>query len=456
MKIQPLPRQIKFINNRNNYGVIKMLKKTIILIFIFSILLSAQLFAQQVLDKVVAVVEDEIILQSELAQFTLNLAYQMGIDPRKDVEQLNKIKGETLQNLINQKILLARAEEDSIVVEERQVDSVLEEQVGQMIQRVGSEEELEKQLGQSIQKIKRSFREDVRKNLKVDMLRNTKFMQIKIARREVEQFYNTMKDSLPQLKETVDVSHILINIKPGEQSELQARQKAEGLLERQKKGEDFITLCSEYSEDPGSKSRGGELGFIQRGDFVPEFEEVAFLLQPGDYSDIVKTRFGFHIIQCIGRKGDKINVRHLLILLQPNSDDETTTINKINDVRKLFDNTEADFAEIAKAHSDDETTKDQGGHLGLLELENLQEQEFKNAIEELEVGEVSQPFKTKFGWHVLKLNAREEAREIKVEKDWDKIEAWALNIKRQNEFQKWLEEIKKDVYVDIKATDSGL
>jgi len=430
-----------------------MLKNTIILIFILSTLISSQLYAQQVLDKVVAVVEDEIILQSELAQFTLNLAYQMGIDPRKDVEKFNQIKGETLQNLINQKILLARAEEDSIVVEERQVDSVLEEQIAQMVQRVGSEEELEKQLGQSIKKIKRGFREDVRKNLKVDMLRNTKFMQIKIARREVEQFYTTMKDSLPELKETVDVSHILLNIKPGEESEKKAREKADELLERKNSGEDFISLCTQYSEDPGSKSRGGELGFIQRGDFVPEFEEVAFLLQPGESSDIVKTRFGFHIILCIDRKGDKINVRHLLILLQPNSDDETTTIKQINDVRKLLDNPEVDFAEIATEHSDDETTKEQGGHLGLLELENLQEQEFKNAIEGLEVGEVSQPFKTKFGWHILKLNAREEAREIVVEKDWDKIEAWALNIKRQNEFQKWLEEIKKDVYVDIKVDD---
>ncbi len=431
-----------------------MLKKPIVLIFVLLIQAFPQLYAQQVLDKVVAVVEDEIILQSELAQFTLNLAYQMGIDPSKDAEKFNQIQGETLQNLINQKILLARSEEDSIVVEERQVDSVLEEQIAQMVQRIGSEEELEKQMGESIKKIKRNFREDVRKNLKVETLRNTKFMQIKIARREVEQFYNSMKDSLPDLKETVDVSHILLTIKAGDQSEKLAREKAEGLLERQKNGEDFISLCSQYSEDPGSKSRGGELGFIQRGDFVPEFEEVAFLLQPGEFSDIVKTRFGFHIIQCIDRKGDKINVRHLLILLQPDEDDETTTIKKINDIKKLLDNPEADFAGIAKENSDDETTKEQGGHLGLLELENLQEQEFKNAIEGLEVGELSQPFKTKFGWHILKLNAREEARAIEVEKDWDKIEAWALNIKRQNEFQKWLEEIKQDVYVDIKVTDS--
>ena len=91
-----------------------------------------------------------------------------------------------------------------------------------------------------------------------------------------------------------------------------------------------------------------------------------------------------------------------------------------------------------------------------IQLDNLQEKEFKNTIETLEVGEISQPFKTKFGWHILKLNGRENAREVDIDKDWDKIEAWALNIKRQREFQKWLEEIKKDVYVDIKVADSQM
>ncbi len=431
-----------------------MLRKSFFLLISFVICFSSQIRSQQVLDKIVAVVEDEIILASELNQFSLNLAYQLGVDPRKDPEKFNKLMSETLQNLINQKLLLARAEEDSIVVEEHQVDSVLEEQIASMIQRVGSAEELEKQLGESIKKIKRNFKDDVRKNLKVEMLRKTKLAQIKITRREVEQFYETMKDSLPELKETVDISHILLTIKPGEASEKLARGKAEKLLESQRAGENFEELCRQYSEDPGSKAQAGELGFIQRGDFVPEFEEVAFLLQPGEFSDIVKSRFGFHIIQCVARKGDKINVRHLLILLQPTKDDEKDTFEKIKQVRKLLAQPGTDFAEITKQYSDDETTKDQGGELGLLELENLQEKEFKNAIEGLEVGEISQPFKTKFGWHILKLNARHEARKISIDTDWDKIESWALNMKGQREFQKWLEEIKKDVYVDIKTTDS--
>jgi peptidyl-prolyl cis-trans isomerase SurA len=406
--------------------------------------------AQQVLDKVIAVVENEAILRSELTQYALNIAFQYRIDPRREPEKFQQLQNETLQNLINQKILLAKAEEDSIEVEERQVDSVLEEQINRMIEQVGSAQKLEEQMGMSINKLKRNFRDDVRKNLRVEKLQQTKFNLIKITRREVEEFYNSAKDSLPELKETVDISHILINVEAGQASEQEAREKIAGYLQQVKSGADFAELCRKYSEDPGSAARGGEIGFMERGDFVPEFEEVAFLLEPGQISDIVKTRFGFHIIQCIERKGDKINVRHLLIRLEPTNIDEEETEKKAKDIRALLDNPENNFETIAKQYSDDETTSEQGGHLGLFEVENLQEQEFKAVIDTLKPGEISQPFKTKFGWHILKLNSKQEPRPITIEKDWDKLEAFALNLKRQKEFQKWLDEIKKDVYVEIK------
>lgn len=424
--------------------------RKILIVFCILIISVNDLLAQQILDKIVAVVEDEIILQSELTQYSLNIAFQLRIDPRRDPEKFEQLKNETLQNLINQKILLAKAEEDSIEVEERQVDSVLEEQINRMIQQVGSEEKLEEQLSMSIKKLKRTFRDEVRKNLKVERLQQTKFSQIKITRREVEEFYSTMKDSLPELKETVDISHILLEVKPGDESEREAMEKIEGFLKRLKDGESFEDLCRRYSEDPGSAARGGEIGFMQRGDFVPEFEEVAFLLEPGQISDIVKTRFGFHIIQCIDRKGDRINVRHLLIRLTPTQVDEEDTEKKIREIQALHDDSENDFETIAKKYSDDETTKEQGGHLGLFEVDNLQVAEFKVAVEGLQPGQISQPFKTKFGWHILKLNDRQEPREISIEKDWERIENWALNIKRQKEFQKWLEEIKKEVYVEVK------
>lgn len=432
-----------------------MRKKLALLIFL--ICTAGQLNAQQVLDKIVAVVENEIILSSELTQYSMNLAFQLRIDPRKDMDKFKELQTETLNNLINQKILLAKAEEDSIVVEDRQVESVLEEQINRMIQQMGgSVQKLEEYLGSPLNKIRRNFKEDVRKNLMVETLRNTKFREIKINRREVEEFYRTMKDSLPELKETVDLSHILLEVKAGDSSEQEGKKKIEGLLERIKAGESFEEIASQYSEDPGSKAKGGEIGFMQRGDFVPEFEEVAFMLEPGQISDIVKSRFGFHIIQSIDRQGDRINVRHILIRLEPTNQDEQVTEKQIFDIKQMLADSNSTFADVAKQYSDDEESKAQGGHLGLFEVENLQEKEFKAAIAGLKPGEISEPFKTRFGWHIIKLNSRESAREITINKDWEKIESWALNIKRQKEFDKWLEEIKKDVYVDVKVNTDDL
>lgn len=432
------------------------MRKTL-LFFCLLLITANQVTAQQILDRIVAVVEDEIILSSELTQYSMNLAFQLRIDPRKDKEKFKELQKETLDNLINQKILLAKAEEDSILVDDRQVESVLEEQVNRMIEQMGgSVKKLEEYLGAPLSKIKRNFREDVRKNLKVETLRKNKFQEISINRREVEEFYLTMKDSLPEMKETVDISHILLEVSAGNKSEMEAREKIEGLLERIKAGESFEEICRQYSEDPGSKAKGGEIGFMQRGDFVPEFEEVAFVLEPGEMSDIIKTRFGFHIIQSIERQGDKVNVRHILIRLEPTAQDELETEKKIYEIRQMINEPGVTFEEIAKKYSDDEESKDQGGHLGLFEVENLQEKEFKAAIASLKPGEVSEPFKTRFGWHILKLNSREDSRKITIEKDWEKIESWALNIKRQEEFDKWLEEIKKDVYVDVKIDTSDM
>lgn len=428
----------------------KILWSVMIISFIISIPIPGSIHSQEVVDKIVAIVNDDIILQSELLQFALNLAFQMRMDPRLDAEKFKELQNQVLENMINQKILIAKAEEDTIKVEDRQVDTVLDQQIDRMIEQVGSVEKLEEYMGAPLGKIKRDFREDVRDNLKVESLKAQKMQKIQISRREVDQFYATMKDSLPEFKETVDISHILLNIKPGKEAEEQAYQKISEIAIRLKSGEDFSELAKQYSEDPGSKTRGGELGFFQRGEFIREFEEVAYELQPGDISGIVKTEHGFHIIQMIERRGEKINVRHILIRLGATQDDALATEQKINEIRKVLDEPGADFVELAKKYSDDETTDEQGGHLGQFAVDELQEKEFKNAIATLNPGEISQPFKTRFGWHILKLNDRKEARELTIQKDWEQIEKWALNIKQQEELNKWLQELKKDTYIDIK------
>jgi len=424
----------------------KRLFVLVVTVFVCSTTLA---WSQQLLDGIAAIVGDEIILESEVAQYAATLALQMKLDIQNEPQKFNELQKNSLQNLIVQKILLTKAREDTIVVEDSQVEQVLEQQINQWIQQIGSERKVEEYFGSSMNKIKRRVRKEIREHLMVEKLQQEKLQEVKITRQEVEQFYQTNRDSLPELKESVEISHILLQVTPGAESKQQAREKIAGILERLRSGEDFAELARQYSEDPGSAAKGGELGFIQRGDFVKDFEEKAFALQPGQISDIVETQFGFHIIQMLERRGEKINVRHILIRTRPTKADEERTLKLLLAIRDSC-LAGADFAEMAKRYSNDETTADKGGYLGWFEVEKLQLPEFKSVVKELKIGEISQPFRTRFGYHIVKLLNRREGGKLSLQRDWEQIEQWALMDKRSRLMQKWVEELKKNLYIEIK------
>lgn len=408
---------------------------------------------EQVLDRIAAIVDNEIILESEVTQGAYLLALQMGIDPTRAPLEFEKLKRQTLENLVTQKVLLVEARQETIKVDDGQVDQLLDQQMQALLQRFGSEEKLADYFGQPVSKIRRSYREEIVNSLMINNLQQQKFGNVKVTRREVEEFYRTHKDSLPELRESVNISHILVEIKPGIEADHRAYEKAKEIRQRILNGEDFATLARTYSQDPGSASRGGELGFMSRGDFVQEFEEAAFALEPGQISEVVKTRFGYHIIQCLDKRGDKINVRHILISVPVLKEDEEAALRKIREIRRRIVEEGESFEEMARQYSDDETTKEQGGLLGWFELDKFAEtaKEFRAVAETLKVGEVSEPFKTQYGYHIMKMNDRQEARPLSLEKDWDKIEAMALEYKRQQKFREWVEELKKDLYIEIKS-----
>lgn len=425
-------------------------KYTFTCVFLFVISIIGNLFGQEVLDKIIAVVDDKIILKSELDQYAYSFAIQMGIEPEKEPQKFAQLREETLNNLIVQKVLLVKAKQDSVVVSENQVDMVLAEQIQQMQKQLGSESRLEEYFGMPLRQIRREFRDEVEERLLVDALRQKKAFQTQISRKEVEEFYRAYQDSLPQVNESVKISHILVNVEPSEASTEAARKKAEEVLARLKKGEDFTELARQYSDDP-SAARGGDLGIMQRGDLVREFEEVAFNLEPGEISDIVQTRFGLHIIKLNQKMGEKINASHILFRLDTSPEDEQATIEKLEQLKQRIQAGEITFAEAADKYSKDPSTVSKGGDLGWFELDQFQEEAFRNAVVDLQVGEISEPIKTKFGYHLIKLDDRKEQRTLDIKKDWQQIEQWALDLKRRKEFEKWVEEIKKDVYIEIKT-----
>ncbi len=425
-----------------------MLKAVMKGIFI-GLLFYSRVHAQEILDQIVAVVDDKIILQSELTQFTTQTAFQLGLNPQRDQEKFNQLREQALENLINQKVLLTKAQEDSITVDERQIDQALDERMKTIVQQLGSEQKAEEYFGQPMRKIRRTFRTDIEEQLLVRNLQQKKMRDLKVSRREVEQFYNTYKDSLPMIEASVKLSHVLLNIQAGDEAVQAAREKIESIQKRIQESEDFAKLAGEFSEDPGSSKRGGELGLIQRGDFVREFEEAAFALEPDQVSEIVRTQFGFHIIKLIERRGEKINVRHVLMRVPTAAGDEQRTREKAEQIRSDIVAGKSTFAEAAKKFSNDQTTNEKGGDLGWFEAEQLQVAAFREAARTLDPGEISEPLKTEFGYHLLRLDEKREARKLSLTEDADRLQEMALNQKAELEFRKWIESLKQQMYVRV-------
>ena len=420
---------------------------TLFLLFV----LSSAAFAQQLVDGVVAIVGQEIILKSEVDQYAQSYVIQNKINVVSNPEVLNKLKKEVLERLIEQKILLTKADEDTIVAPDREVDRYLEEQIRTMVERVGSEAQLEAAFDSPMKKIRRDMRKEIEGRLKVETLRRKKFQDLKVSRREVEVFYETYKDSLPGIKETIDISHILKQVKPGGESADEALMRIMEIKKKLDAGADFNTLATEYTEDPATAPRGGDLGFIKRGDLVKEFEEVAFELEPGQISDVVQTQFGYHLIKLIEKRGEKVHSAHILIQLQPTEDDEKRVIAELVKIRQRIIDGES-FEVVATEISDDENVVNDKGHLGIWEVDKLAIPEIKEVVSTMEVGEISQPFKTSYGYHIVRLNMHNEPRNASLEKDWEEIKNMALNWKMENAYREWIVALREDIPIEYKMS----
>ncbi len=406
--------------------------------------------AQQLIDGIVAVVGNRAVLYSELNTVLMQYSIQNQINVFENPALFKQLSQRFLQSLIDEKLLLIKADEDTIEADEEQIEQTLNQQIEAMIRQAGSQQALEQFYNAPLVMIKKEFRKQIENQYKITQLRQKRFGNIKISRREVEAFYQHYKDSIPALEPTVDISHILMQIKPSEGSFQKAYEKIQKIREMLNQGANFAELAREYSEDPGSAARGGDLGFVSRGDLVKEFEEVAFSLKEGEISDIVQTQFGFHIIQLLERRGEKIHVRHILIQMRPTEADEQRVVQKLMEIREKILKGEATFEEMALKYSDDPNVEKDRGHLGEFRAGAFQIPAFKSVTDTLRPGLISRPFKTEFGYHIVRLNKRTEKRQISLEKDWEQIRQWALEEKRERLFREWLQQLRKEIPIVIR------
>ncbi len=406
--------------------------------------------SRQVIDGVAAIVADNIILKSELAQLVNLTAMQQNINPNQNMDLYQRLQMQVLQSLIDQKVILELAKKDTnIIIKDKEVDSALESQIANILSQSGNEENAEKMLGEPLRDFKREYWFDIRDRLYSDKFQQLKLQSVSVNRTDVENFFTTYKDSLPFFPPKIKLRHILLPLKPGEKSITSTLALLDSLRNEIYAGADFAELAKLYSQDPGSKDRGGDLGFTRRGSLVSEFEEVAFTLDVGEVSKPVKTAFGYHIIQPLEKQGDKVRARHILINPPISENDEQMAYEfaaSIKDSIKTLD----DFTAFTERYSVDEQTNKNGGDLGWINPDNFAIPEIGQVLQYLELHECSQPVKTSLGYHLLWLEDAKEGGYPSLEKHWSDIEAMALNKKKIDWYQDFIKNAREKVYISIK------
>lgn len=419
-------------------------------ILLVSLLVLCGIASAQTLDKVVAIVDKEVILESELNAQIQFLAMNNKIDPKTP-----GLRDEVLNNMINEKLLVAKAIEDSVTITDEEVQQQLDAAIQQRVQQVGSESRLEELYGMPLSKIKREYRDEMRKNLLAQKLQQQRVGNEQVSRFEVEEFYHTFKDSLPPVPEQLEMSRIFVTAKPSTKAKDQARARMQALLDSVKAGADFGDIARRHSEDAGSAPQGGDLGFVRRGQFVSEFEAAVFSLGVGQVSNIIETAFGFHIIQLLERRGDAVHARHILVRIPRSELSDSVAIALLDSVRDRAIQGQS-FAELAKKYSEDKESNLVGGLLPPVDLEQLEKDWYPSVID-LKEGEISKPFRVSsqapsgasYGYQIVLLRKRTPAHKMTLEQDYHKIEAMALNYKRTKDYQAWMKELRSKIYWKI-------
>ncbi|MCU7493077.1 MAG: parvulin peptidyl-prolyl isomerase [Ignavibacteria bacterium] len=413
------------------------------------LIISSSLYAQEVLDKVVAVVDNEIIMKSELDFQTAQFAAQRNLNP--DDQNLKK---QVLNSIINDKLLYAQAQLDSVIVNDDEVNRRVDYQLEQFMQQFGSKEKVEQAYGMSTEKIKRVLRENTRKGLMSQMLIQKKFGQVESSRREVEDFFSQYKDSLGLIPEKYTIAHIFRTPRASDKVKESSLKLAQAILDSIKAGADFATMAKRYSEDPGTAQQGGDLGFSKRGRLVPEFESAAFALENGQLSDIVESPFGFHIIQLIEKRGETVHARHILIKIKSDQEADLKTIEFLSDLRDSVIRGLGKFEDYARKYSEDKESSKLGGLLGSFDVGQL-DKSLTDVVGKMKQGEISYPKRMEmgnaiYGYHIVYVIKKTPQHRPDINQDYAEIKQIADYTKQEKMKAKWIDELKEKIYWEVR------
>ena len=424
----------------------KSIKTLSALIFIFA---AALCHGQIEGDRVIAVVGNDIITESDFQ-------YQVQLYARQNqLSEINPyIAQQIFQSMMTNKILLAKAEQDSIIVTEDEALRELDQRLKGMIAQVGSEEKLVEVYGMPLPKIKLLLKDELVKSIKIDRIKRKKFPGgMKVSDKEVRDFYNTYKDSLPDQSDEYELAHIIMARKISDAEKNAAKSFALELLDSVKQGKDFSEIARKYSADSMSAIQGGDLGYAKKGTFVKEFEESVFSMQPGEISELVETQFGYHIIKLNEKQGDKVRSQHILVKFPRLESSDFETIAFLKELSSKINSGAISFDSAAKEYTDDINSKSKGGYIGIIPAEQLDSSTIE-VLNDLSPGEVSEPVRVgnneQYGYEIYKLIKVIPSHKLTLTTDYDKIKNYAASFKESQEMEKWILEMKETIYVDIR------
>ena len=424
------------------------------------LLLSAPVFSQNeraIIDKVVATVGGEVILLSEVQE---QLAYLKQQDPNLPPDHVCV----AMQNLLAQKLLVNQAKIDSIPLKDEEVENQLEARVERLRVYFNQDEKaIEEYYGQTVNEIKDQMRNDMRSQLLAERMQGEITGKATVSPLEVQAFFNKIpKDSLPYFNSEVEVRELVYNPPVNAEEKTKAREFLEDLRRRiVEGGESFADLAKKHSADPGSGSKGGDLGWQKRGTFVAEFEAAVYKLDPNQISPLIETEFGFHMIQLLERRGNLVHARHILIKPEITDKDLEMAEAKLDSIRQLITSGEMTFTiavkqfgdkNVASYNNDGRVANPRTGNT-FFEVADLDTNIFF-AIDGISPGEVTEPipYRAPDGtrrFRLVQLQSRSKPHKADLKQDYNKIQAAALEQKKGDYLEKWVLEKLRSTYMTI-------
>jgi peptidyl-prolyl cis-trans isomerase SurA len=406
----------------------------------------------QIVDEIIAVVGNEVVLSSDIETQYLQYLSQGYTDSEE-------VRCQIIEDVLYQKLLVHQAKLDSTDVSEDDVNQELDSRLNSFISQLGSEEALEEYFKKSTSELKIEFYEIIYNQLLTQRMQSSITSSVSITPEEVKLFFQEMKKSsdIPVMPTTLEISQIIKipEITLDEKSRI--RKKLISFRDRIKNGEDFTVLATLYSDDTESAKNGGELGFVGRGALVPEFESAAFSLKGDQISEVIETQFGYHIIQLIERRGETVNVRHILLKPKVSSASLLEAKTQLEKVENLMKSEEITFEEAARFHSDD-VSKNNGGLLinpqtgsSLFTVEELP-LNIRYSADRMNEGDVSSISQFvmddgKKAYRIIKITRKLKEHSANLIDDFSLINDAALNEKKQQEIAEWVDKNITSTYI---------